>query len=76
LGAKLSPEEIRVRDFGSARLIESCWWKNLMVGGQVCAVEISTAEAFAIGAEFRPLAARVWLERPIFNESLSGFQQW
>jgi hypothetical protein len=63
LGAKLSPEEIRVRDFVSARLIESCWWKNLMVGGQVSAIEISTAEAFAVGAEFRPFAARVWLER-------------
>jgi hypothetical protein len=63
LGAKLSLEEIRGRDFGSARLIESCWWKNLMVGGQVSAIEISTAEAFAIGAEFRPFAARVWLER-------------
>jgi hypothetical protein len=63
LGAKLSLEEIRGRDFGSAKLIESCWWKNLLVGGQVSAVEISTAEAFAIGAEFRPLAARVWLER-------------
>jgi hypothetical protein len=63
LGAKLSLEEIRDRDFGSARLIESCWWKNLMVGGQVSAVEISTAEAFAVGAEFRPFAARVWLER-------------
>jgi hypothetical protein len=63
LAAKLSLEEISGRDFGSARLIESCWWKNLMVGGQVSAIEISTAEAFAIGAEFRPLAARVWLER-------------
>jgi hypothetical protein len=61
LGAKLSLEEIRARDFGSAKLIESCWWKNLMVGDQVSAVEISTTEAFAIGAEFRPLAARVWL---------------
>jgi hypothetical protein len=62
-GAKLSPDEIRGGDFGSAKLIESCWWRNLMVGGQVSAVEISTAETFAIGAEFRPWAARVWLER-------------
>jgi hypothetical protein len=63
LGAKLSLEEIRGRDFGTAKLVESCWWKNRLVGGQISAIEISTAEAFAIGAEFRPLAARVWLER-------------
>jgi hypothetical protein len=62
LGAKLSLEEIRARNFGSAKLIESCWWKNRLVGEQVSAVEISTAEAFAIGAEMRPLAARGWLK--------------
>jgi hypothetical protein len=62
LGAKLSLGEIRGKDFGSAKLVESCWWKNRLVGGQVSAVEISTAEAFAIGAELRPLAARAWLE--------------
>jgi hypothetical protein len=62
LGAKLSLEEIRAKDFGAAKLVESCWWKNRLVGGQVSAVEISTAEAFAIGAKIRPLAARVWLE--------------
>jgi hypothetical protein len=62
LGAKLSLEEIRGRDFGSAKLVESCWWKNRLVGGQVSAVEISTVEAFAIGVKLRPLAARVWLE--------------
>jgi hypothetical protein len=62
LGAKLSHEEIRGRDFVSAKLIESCWWENRMLDGLVNAVEISTAEAFAIGAGFRPLAAQVWLE--------------
>jgi hypothetical protein len=63
LGAKLSSEEIKGRDFGSTKLIESCWWKNLVVGGQVNAVEISTAEAFVVGAKLRPLVAQVWLER-------------
>jgi hypothetical protein len=62
LGAKLSLAEIRGSNFGSAKLIESCWWKNRLVGGRVSAAEISTAEAFVIGAELRPLAARVWLE--------------
>jgi hypothetical protein len=62
LGAKLSLGEIRAKDFGSAKLVESCWWKNRLVDGQVSTVEISTAEAFAIGAELRPLAARAWLK--------------
>lgn len=62
LGAKLSLEEIRGRDLGSAKLVESCWWKNQLVSGQISAVEISTAEAFAIGAKLKPLAARMWLK--------------
>jgi hypothetical protein len=63
LGIKLSQSEIIAGIFDSPKLTESSWWRNSIVNGQLDAAEISTAEAFEIATELRPIAARAWIER-------------
>jgi hypothetical protein len=62
LGVKLLAESRSISDFQDPKLVESCWWQNLTVEGQVEAVEISNIEAFNIAYKLRPMAAIKWLE--------------
>jgi hypothetical protein len=62
LGVKLLAESRSISNFQDPKLIESCWWQNLTVEGQVEAVEISNIEAFNIASKLRPMAAIIWLE--------------
>jgi hypothetical protein len=62
LGVKLLAESRSISNFQDPKLIESCWWQNLTVEGQVEAVEISNIEAFNIASKLRPMAAIKWLE--------------
>jgi hypothetical protein len=63
LGVNLLPSERFTQDFEHPKSMESCWWQNQEVGGQIQALEISTRAAFTIAAASRPLAARSWLKQ-------------
>jgi hypothetical protein len=63
LGVNLSDRERETRNFDQFKLTQSCWWNNSVIDGAVESLEITTADAFAIGATLRSDAAKIWQEK-------------